>query len=135
MKEIRMAPGHSVVFLSGGLAIAVVYRSDGTPPFLATTTNPAMAGDVLVLYCAGLGATNPAAADGLPAPSAPTTAAVTVTLGGQNAPVAFAGLVAGFVGLYQVNTVVPAGVGTGDAVPLILSVSGQQGPAAPLPVR
>jgi uncharacterized protein (TIGR03437 family) len=44
-------------------------------------------------------------------------------------------LVAGFVGLYQVNTVVPEGAGAGDAVPLTLGVSGQQSPAAPLPIR
>ena len=34
----------------------------------------------------------------------------TVTIGGMNATVQFAGLTAGFVGLYQVNAVVPSGV-------------------------
>jgi len=37
------------------------------------------------------------------------------------APVIFAGLAPGYVGLYQVNVQVPEGVAAGDAVPVILS--------------
>jgi uncharacterized protein (TIGR03437 family) len=133
--SVDLAPAQPAVFLSGGLAIAVAYRSDGTTPFLVSTASPARVGDVLVLYCAGLGATTPAASDGLPAPSAATKDPVSVTIGGRSAPVAFGGLVAGFVGLYQVNTTVPEGAGVGDAVPVVLTVSGQTGAAAPLPIR
>jgi uncharacterized protein (TIGR03437 family) len=35
---------------------------------------------------------------------------VTVTIGGVNAPVFFAGLIPGFTGLYQVNATVPTGI-------------------------
>jgi uncharacterized protein (TIGR03437 family) len=75
--------------------------------------------------------------DGGASPSAPlaqTKDPVTVTIGGKTAPVQFAGLAPGFVGLYQINAVVPAGVGTG-AVPLALSVSGQTGPSAPIAIQ
>ena len=68
-------------------------------------------------------------------PLAQTKAPVTVTMGGQNAPVSFAGLAPGFVGLYQINAVVPSGIAPGDAVPLTLSVSGQTGPQSLLAVR
>ena len=44
-------------------------------------------------------------------------------------------LVPGFVGLYQVNAIVPAGIAPGDAVPLTLSAAGQTGPASLLSVR
>ena len=86
-------------------------------------------GDTLVIYCNGLGATNPAVPTGTPAPSvepfARTTNEVTVSIGGVNAPVNFAGLAPGFPDLYQVNAVVPAGVAAGSAVPLVLTVAGQ----------
>jgi len=65
-------------------------------------------------------------ADGAAAPLSPvyqTTATVTATIGGVNAPVVFAGLTPTLVALYQVNVQVPAGVPTGNAVPLVVTVT------------
>jgi uncharacterized protein (TIGR03437 family) len=48
---------------------------------------------------------------------------VTVTVGGQDAPVQYAGGAQGLVaGLMQVNIQIPAGTEPGDAVPVVLRV-------------
>src|SRR5262249_16006363 len=79
---------------SGGLA------------FHVTATDRAAAGDILTLFCTGLGATTQSVADGAVSPSPPAVVAgVTARIGGENAPVVFAGLAPGSVGLYQVNLI------------------------------
>jgi uncharacterized protein (TIGR03437 family) len=129
---INVADAQPGVFASGGSAIVQDFRGTA-PPFLVTSSAPAHAGDALVIYCAGLGVTNPPAGDGVASPASPTAqtqSPVTVTIGGQNATVLYAGLVAGLVGLYQVNVTMPAGVAAGNAVPVLLTVAGQTSPAA-----
>ncbi len=93
---------------------------------LADQQAPAKAGDVLVIYCVGLGPVTPAVKSGDPAPFSLTqaNAPVAVTIGGQSALVQFAGLTPGFSGLYQVNAVVPDGVTPGSQVAVVLSVAG-----------
>ena len=90
--------------------------------------NPAHAGDVITIYCTGLGAVSPAVGDGAVTPDAPltnTVNGVTVTIGGQQAAVMFAGLTPGFAGLYQINATVPDGVSPGDQVPTQINLAGQ----------
>jgi uncharacterized protein (TIGR03437 family) len=96
-----------------------IYRAlaDGSQR-LADSAGPTTAGDVLVIYCNGLGLTNPAVL-------AVTANPVTVAIGGKAAAVAFAGLAPGFTGLYQINVVVPGGVTPGSAVPVVITVAGQ----------
>ena len=64
-----------------------------------------------------------------------TTAVPTVTIGGQAAQVVFSGLAPGFVGLYQIDVIVPSGVVAGSQVPVIVSISGSGSPAATIAVR
>ena len=100
---------------------------------------PAAAGDVVVVYCNGLGATNPSVTSGNAAPGAePLARAVVVpsaTVGGQPAPIQFAGLVPGFVGLYQVNVQIPAGVSAGPAIQLVLTQNGVASNTVTLAIR
>ncbi len=103
------APG---IFFDGVGGI-VVKNSDFS---LIRPENPAVRGkDVLVIYCTGLGATNPVTPTGAfvnypPLASVPGVAA---TLGGQALTVYYAAASPGFVGLYQVATNVPASLAAG----------------------
>lgn len=96
-------------------------------------------GRVIAIYCEGLGRTSPEVENGTPAPSAEplarTVNPVTVTVGGRPAEVLYAGLAPGFVGLYQVNAVVPGDAPSGDAVPVIVSARGVSSNAATIAVK
>jgi uncharacterized protein (TIGR03437 family) len=84
-------------------------------------------GDVNTIYCTGLGPVINQPATGAVAGAAPlpqTTVQATATIGGVAAPVSYSGLTPGGVGLYQVNAQVPAGVASGNAVPVVISIGG-----------
>jgi uncharacterized protein (TIGR03437 family) len=85
---------------------------------LVTAAKPAKPGEVIIMYLAGLGATNPSVASGQPAPSTPplaeVTTPVTVTVANQNAVVDFAGLTPGSAGLYQIDFQVPTTASSGN---------------------
>lgn len=83
--------------LPGGLGAVV--NQDGS---LNTPTNPARRGQVIVVYCTGLGEVTRTGT--LQTAVTPVTAVVD----GVELPVAFAGLTPGFLGLYQVNVPIPA---------------------------
>ncbi|HKD05858.1 MAG TPA: hypothetical protein VKB79_08145 [Bryobacteraceae bacterium] len=111
-----------------GLGVIVDYKPDGTAPFLVDHSHAASAGDVLVIYCTGLGPVDQAVTAGNAGPSSPPANVVnpvTATVGGQNANVAFAGL-APQLTVYQINLVVPAGVTAGSDVPVVLTQAGLQ---------
>jgi uncharacterized protein (TIGR03437 family) len=69
-------------------------------------------------------------AAGLPEGAA-TVSPVTATIDGVKAPVQFAGLAPGMVGLYQVLATIPAGVAEGDAVPVVITVQTTPPQASP----
>ena len=120
-----------------GEGIVVGARPDGAQ-FLVSPTAPAAAGDVLIIYCSGLGAVDSSIPAGSPAPSSPlarTISPVTVTVGGTNATVLFSGLTPSTVGLYQINALVPEGVAPGSAVELVLSSAGRSSGAVTVAIR
>ena len=85
---------------------------------LVTSVNPAKPGEYIIMYVVGMGATNPSVSSGLPAPDTEPLARVTVqptvSVDGQNATVAYAGLTPRSVGLYQVVFQVPSVARSGD---------------------
>ena len=92
-----------------------------------TPANPAHAGDALLIFCTGLGAVSPSVTAGSIAPSSPPAKIdnpITVSIGGHNAAVSFAGLAPGFVGLYQVNVTVPDGIAAANDVPVEMTEAG-----------
>jgi uncharacterized protein (TIGR03437 family) len=133
-KDSAGAPG-SVTIVSAQPGVFTVSQSgtgqgvvlDGLNN-LVDSSHAVKAGEVVVIYATGLGATSPAVATGQSAPAVPPLALVTtpvkVTIGGVEATVEFAGLAPGFVGLYQVNARVPVGVTAGNAVALVLTQNG-----------
>ena len=92
---------------------------------LVDASNPATAGvTVVLIYCTGLGPVSIQPPTGSPASTEALSRAATtptVTIGGADATVQFAGLAPGYVGLYQVNVVVPPNSTTGSAVPVTIS--------------
>jgi uncharacterized protein (TIGR03437 family) len=91
---------------------------------LADAGNPAKAGDALAIYCIGLGKVQGNLASGLAASGEPTLAQVQATIGGKPAQVLFAGLAPGFVGLFQVNALVPSGIPPGRAEVVLSTADG-----------
>ena len=92
-------------------------------PFLAAPTGvledsrPAQREEFISIFCTGLGLVQPEVPSGDVAPSTPplaeTLSPTLVNIAGLPALVTFSGLAPGFVGLYQVNVQVPAGVPSG----------------------
>lgn len=81
---------------------------------LNSPDNPAKRGDVIEIFCTGLGATEAQGSFQV------TVTPVTAVLNGTTLSTAFAGLAPGFIGLYQVNLPIPASTPPGLAVPLTL---------------
>jgi uncharacterized protein (TIGR03437 family) len=115
---------------------------------LADSAHPARAGDTITIYCAGLGEVTPPVPAGVMAPidrSSSTVNPVTVTIGGIEATVDFAGLAfnvgpqevvtTGLAGLYQINAVVPNGIVPGNDVPVRITVAGQTSPPVTMSVQ
>jgi uncharacterized protein (TIGR03437 family) len=103
---------------------AVVQNSDFT---LNDPGNPAKVGSTIVAYLSGSGPVNPAVPDGAATPLGPLVSATSpssATIGSSTAQVAFAGLAPGFVGLVQVNIVVPSDLATGD-YPLAITIGSE----------
>jgi uncharacterized protein (TIGR03437 family) len=95
---------------------------------LVNSSNPATAGStILQIYCTGLGAVTNQPPSGSPPPTnllSQTTTTPTVTIGGVQAQVLFAGLAPGSVGEYQVDALVPASSSKGAAVPVVIAIGG-----------
>jgi hypothetical protein len=124
------APG--LAAFSDGTLIA--QHGDGS---LVSKTAPAIPGEYLVAYLAGMGDTNATPASGTASPSSPLAlpdVPPTLTINGAPAPIAFAGLTPGLVGLYQMNFLVPAGLPAGT-ITVVVSQSGAPSNQTVLPYQ
>ncbi|MEP7271792.1 MAG: S8 family serine peptidase [Acidobacteriota bacterium] len=135
------APGVFTVASSGqGQAAALNQDSsrNGDPTQIASA-KPESRGRYISIYANGQGGqfVNPGTGQAMSftsGVSAPTSGllyatAVTpaVTIGGITAAVSFSGLAPGFVGLWQLNVLIPGNAPTGNAVPLVISTGGRTG--------
>lgn len=103
---------------------------------LVGAANPARAGDVILVYCTGLGATSATQPTGTLVPPtviSNTAIPVTATMGGKPATVAYAIASPGFAGLYQVALTVPTGLSGSSAI--VLTQGGVNSNSVAIPVR
>jgi uncharacterized protein (TIGR03437 family) len=104
---------------------AGVWHGTGAP---VTSGSPVRPGEAIVIYVTGLGDVDGGIATGQGAPLSPLTsvlAPVRVEIGDRSLTPFFAGLTPGFVGVYQVNVMVPADLPP-QAYPLRISARGNQ---------
>ena len=127
------------LFLAGGGSSrpGLVIDTRGSTSFVVGSAAPATAGDILTLYSVGLGPVDQNVGSDSVSPVSPlarTTYTVTVTIGGSNATVTYAGLTPSYVGLYQVNVQVPTGAPKGNAVAVAVTVDGQSSIPVTIPI-
>jgi len=106
-------------------AILAVVRADGAP---VSAGSPAAAGEMVTLYAAGVGSVDTYIATGDRAPAGRlirTTEIPVVSIGADQARVVFAGLSPGFVGLYQINAILPVNLSSGQSVMLSVASDGK----------
>lgn len=125
-----VAPG-IFSFSSDGKGPGAILHPDFSP---VTAANPAVAGEVVLIYLTGLGPTNPPVSEGQLAPVATATTPVSVTIGGKQTGADYAGTAPGFAGLYQINAAVPSGLASG-AQPVIVSAGGMTSNTVTIAVR
>jgi uncharacterized protein (TIGR03437 family) len=114
---------------ASGQGQAAALNSDGT---LNGKTNPAARGTFVTLFGSGFGEWNQLVPDGAVIGSTPPTpkTPVSVTIGGSDAKVLYAGGAPGLVnGVVAVVAVIPDGVEAGDAVSVVVTVGDQSSPA------
>ena len=118
-------------FSSGGVTYGAILHADYS---LASPTSPVTAGETVLIYGTGLGAVMTPQVDGNAANGESTVAVPTVTIGGAPAMVMFSGLAPGFVGLNQVNVMVPAGLSAGNQ-PVVMNLGGSGSNTVMVPVH
>ena len=127
--SLNVLPNAPAVFRNGQAGsltgLPTIYRAANNQ--LVDNSNPIHPDDMIVIIATGLGQTSPGAVDGAAAPAQPLETATTtpaVSLGSAGLSVAFAGLVPGQVGVYQINALVPHHIAAGAQVPLVIQQGG-----------
>ena len=131
---VASAPAVVATAAPGILAIA---NSGGT---VNSPSNPAKAGDSIAIYGTGGGVTNPLGVTGGLWPIATSlpalTLTVSVTIGGTNAMVLYAGSAPTLEsGYFQINVALPSGLQASPAVNLVVTVGGSSSVAVPISIQ
>jgi adhesin/invasin len=135
-EQISVASGQPAVYTKAQSGAGQGVIVNGSTNVLAEPGTPVRAGDVIVIYCAGLGVTDPAVQSGTAATGISRSVnPASVRIGGVNARVEYAGLTPGFPGLYQINAVVPAESPKGSEIPVEIEVSGQTSPPVTIAIQ
>lgn len=111
---------------SGSGAAAALNAVSGT---VVTAQNPLHGGDIVALFATGLGDTR--SAGGLNY----ALLQPVVAIAGQDCAVQFAGRAPGYVGLDQINCVVPSGIASTNAAPVVVTSAGRSSNVATLAIQ
>lgn len=126
------------VFVEAAVPAIFTLDGSGTGPAAAinaanngvvSSNNPLHADDYVELYATGLGATT--TKSGLDYANLQPT----VTIGGSDCPVTYAGRAPGYDGLDQINCIVPPGLGANAAAPVVVTSGARSSNAATLAVE
>src|SRR5271154_195219 len=129
-QSVAIGPFSPGIFATGNYAIAIHQDSTlATPPgapFTPVNSHPASPEETLEVPAPGLGPTDPPGITGTNSLGTQriTSTTPTVRIGGVPAQVTFSGLSPQFVGVDQLNVVVPANVSAGSAVPIQIQTGG-----------
>jgi uncharacterized protein (TIGR03437 family) len=128
-QTVNISPIVPGIFATNGQGTGQGAIIDNYTYKLIDSSSPAVAGSTYVqIFCTGLGPVTNQPKTGSAAPTSTpyslTTTTPTVTIGGVSAYVPFSGLAPGFVGLYQVDALVPANVAPGNAAPVVIYIGG-----------
>lgn len=129
---VGIAPSAPGIFTAAGNGVgqAAALNQDGS---VNSSSNPAAAGSVIVLYATGGGLMTPASQDGEITPLSPLPKLqlpVTVLIGNQPAIVQYAGAAPGLIaGVLQINAVIPANTTAGSSVPVSIQIGQPVSPA------
>jgi uncharacterized protein (TIGR03437 family) len=129
---LPLAPASPGIFEIAGVAAA----EDANYAVIGPS-HPAVRGQSVAIFVNGLGPVSNTPASGEPSSGvnlSRTTSLPTVTIGGVNAQVDFAGLTPFTVGLYQVNVTVPSGIAAGNQQ-VVVSAGGVSSKPSVLPVQ
>jgi len=128
-QNVQVGVFSPALFALAGHAVAI--NPDGslaapTGSIAGLATYPATPGDTLMLLASGLGPVTPVAVTGNNSLDMlrHTTATPTILIGGAPAAVTFSGLSPQFVGVYQINVVMPVTASPANAAPLQIETGG-----------
>jgi uncharacterized protein (TIGR03437 family) len=131
--QLTVSEAQPGIFLPDGVNGAFLH----TDFSLVTAANPAAPGELILLYCTGLGAVTPPSTTGALASGttlSKTNITPTLTVGGTSASIEFSGLAPDLVGLYQINFTVPMGTSSGS-VDVVVVANAVSSNIAKLPVQ
>ena len=119
--NVMLVPAVPSLFTSTGVAAGPAAAENAVTGTIINANTPLHAGDYVALYLTGLGQMQ---------------STTTVTVGGQSCAgqYFFAGPVASYEGLDQVNCQIPNGV-TGAAIPVVVTVNGRASNTATLNIQ
>lgn len=124
---LRAAPGiFTVNGMGTGAAVALNAADSTMAQAMGAGSRPARIGSIVGIYATGLGQVSPTIATGRASGDVNRRAMLMpeVLIGGRPAQVVYAGLEPNVPGMNMINAVVPAGVTTGDAVPIQIRSGG-----------